>query len=52
MNRTLAREWRDGRARESETDRTRALPVFTEHRDWNLPHGAFGARRPCRASLT
>lgn len=30
MNRTLAREWQHGRAREGEADRAEALPAYIE----------------------
>ena len=50
MNRTIAQEWQYGRAWESEAGRADALPAFIERYNWERPHSACGACRPCRAS--
>ena len=46
MNRTLAQEWRYGRAWDSEAGRAEALPAYIEHYNWSRPHSACGGLPP------
>ena len=50
MNRTLAQERQHARAYGSEAGRASALPALIERYNWERPHSACGASRPCRAS--
>lgn len=46
MNRTLAQEWRYGRARDSEAGGAEALPAYIEHYNCSRPHSACGGLPP------
>ena len=46
MNRTLAQEWRYGRAWASEAERAEALPAYIERYNWSRPHSACGGLPP------
>ncbi|MBM6867806.1 integrase core domain-containing protein [Collinsella tanakaei] len=46
MNRTLAQEWRYGRAWASEAEMAEALPAYIERYNWSRPHSACGGLPP------
>lgn len=46
VSRTIAQEWRYGRAWDSEAGRADALPAFIERYNWERPHSACGGLPP------